>query len=190
MSELLDKKEKIKKLIEDYFVITTNVDDQFFKVGFDKDKIFAVQGSYRYIQCSKACHNKLYDATDMVNKMINNLDDDLRVPSELVPVCHRCGEKMEVNLRKDEYFVQDKRWYEQNDRYEEFLRNAQNKKVVLLEFGIGFNTPGIIRFPFEKLTAINENWTLVRFNKDYLQTFTDIEDKYIPVDEDIEEIIN
>ena len=69
---------------KEYFIITTNVDDQFYKSGFESDKIFRVQGSYRFIQCSKACHNKLYDATDMVRDMLNNIDANLEVSEDLV----------------------------------------------------------------------------------------------------------
>lgn len=100
---------KIFELVKDkeYFVITTNVDDQFYKSGFNPDKIFRVQGSYRYIQCSMTCHNKLYDDKEMVSKMLENINNELKVKSELVPVCPNCGETMELNLRKDAYFVQD-----------------------------------------------------------------------------------
>ena len=118
------------------------------------------------IQCKEACHDKLYDDKDMVDKMLENIDEDLKVPSELVPKCPRCGEDMEPNLRKDGYFVQDDLWYKQNQRYEEFIQKAKGKKVVLLEFGVGFNTPGIFRFSFEQMTSINENWTLIRFNQE------------------------
>lgn len=180
----------ILKLVKDkeYFIITTNVDDQFYKAGFDKERTFATQGSYRYIQCSQACHNKIYDATELVKEMIKKTVN-CKIPSELVPVCPVCGEKMETNLRKDAFFVQDDNWYKQSKRYERFIENAINKKVVLLEFGVGFNTPGIIRFPFEQMTYQNKNWNLVRFNKDDCNTFFDIENKTILVENDINEIV-
>lgn len=173
---------------KDYFVITTNVDDQFFKAGFDKEKVFATQGSYRYIQCSRACHNKIYNATEIVKEMIEKIQD-CKIPTELIPVCPVCGEKMDTNLRKDAYFVQDDNWYKQNAIYGEFLDKAKNKKVVLLEFGVGFNTPTIIRFPFEQMTYQNLNWNLVRFNKDNCMTFLDIQDRIIEVKDDINKIV-
>lgn len=178
------------KVIKDknYFIITTNVDEQFYKSEFDKEKIFAMQGSYRYIQCSNACHDKIYDATEMVKEMIEKTND-CRIPAEIVPVCPVCGEKMETNLRKDNFFVQDNNWYKQNKRYEEFLNNAKDKKLLLLELGVGFNTPGIIRFPFEQMVYQNDNWNLVRINKDNCMSFLDIEDKYIAIESDINEII-
>lgn len=169
---------------KEYFVLTTNVDDQFYKAGFDKDKVFATQGSYRYVQCKNACHNKIYDASDMVKEMIKNIKD-CRIPTKLVPKCPVCGGEMEVNLRKDAYFVQDDNWYKQDEKYGKFLKKAKDNKTVLLEFGVGFNTPGIIRFPFEQMTYQNQNWNLIRFNKDNCNVFLEIEDKIIEVKEDI-----
>lgn len=172
-----------------YFVITTNVDDQFYKAGFDKNRIFATQGSYAYIQCSCACHAKIYNATDMVKEMVENIKD-CKIPSELVPKCPVCGENMEVNLRKDAYFVQDDNWYRQDKRYGEFLDNTKDKKVLLLELGVGFNTPGIIRLPFEQMTYNNKEWNLVRINKDNTSTFFDIEDKIIKIKDDISAVFS
>lgn len=173
-----------------YFVITTNVDDQFEKAGFEKNKIFATQGSYSKLQCSKACHNKLYDNTELVNRMIEETDCNLKIPTNLVPICPVCKERMEVNLRKDAYFVQDENWYKQSKSYEYFVNNAKDKKVILLELGVGFNTPIIIRFPFEQMTMQNKNWNLVRINKDNVITWNDIEEKSILIQEDIANIIN
>lgn len=173
---------------KEYFVITTNVDDQFYKAGFDKEKVFATQGSYRYIQCKNACHNKLYDATNLFKEMLKETKD-CKIPTELVPKCPVCGEKMEVNLRVDANFVQDDNWYKQDKKYGEFLDKAKDRKTLLLEFGIGFNTPGIIRFPFEQMTYKNKNWYLVRFNKDNCDTFLNIENRTIKVYNDIKDVI-
>lgn len=183
--------ENIYKLVKNkpYFVITTNVDEQFEKAGFDKSKIFATQGSYSKLQCAKACHNKLYDNVELVEKMIEQTDSNLKIPSELVPICPVCEEKMEVNLRKDAYFVQDENWYKQNKAYENFVENIKDKKVVLLELGVGFNTPIIIRFPFEQMTMQNKNWNLVRINKDNIMTWININDKAILMQDDINNVI-
>ena len=169
-----------------YFVITTNVDDQFEKAGF----VFATQGSYSKLQCSEACHNKLYDDTELVNRMIEETDCNLKIPTNLVPICPVCKERMDVNLRKDAYFVQDENWYKQSKAYEDFVNNSKDKKVILLELGVGFNTPIIIRFPFEQMTMQNKNWNLVRINKDNVMTWNDIEEKSILIQEDIANIIN
>ncbi|MBR2289764.1 MAG: hypothetical protein IJ867_03990 [Clostridia bacterium] len=140
------------------------------------------------IQCRNACHDKLYDDKEMVDKMVANIDGDLKIPTSLVPKCPVCGENMEPNLRKDGNFVQDELWYQQNERYEDFLKNAKGKKLVMLEFGVGFNTPGIIRFPFEQMASINENWTLVRLNRDTKCMYGLNDKQFIPIHEDLNEI--
>lgn len=181
----------IYDLIKDknYFIITTNVDDQFYKYKYDPNKIFRVQGSYRLLQCSIPCHNKLYDADDITKKLVSNIDSNLCVPSNLIPKCPICGKEMEVNLRKDDKFVQDDLWYKQNDAYDKFLRDNKDKKVLLLEFGVGFNTPGIIRIPFEEMVSNNLNWKLIRFNKVY-KNFYDMGNRFMYVDEDIDKFFN
>ena len=205
--------EKIHELVKDrnYFVITTNVDDQFYKASFDSDRIFRMQGSYRYIQCQKACHDKLYDNTQLVKEMIDSIDDDLRIASELVPKCPVCGGPMDTNLRKDNYFVEDKYWHAQKDAYVNYLNSVKNENTLLLEFGVGFNTPSIIRFPFEEMAFNNDKWTLARINKDHLElmvklkynykllTVEDLDemglksiflDRYIPLNDDVELVID
>lgn len=205
--------EKIHELVKDknYFVITTNVDDQFYKASFDSDRIFRMQGSYRYIQCQKACHDKLYDNTQLVKEMIDSIDDDLRIASELVPKCPVCGGPMDTNLRKDNYFVEDEYWHAQKDAYVNYLNSVKNENTLLLEFGVGFNTPSIIRFPFEEMAFNNDKWTLARINKDHLElmvklkynykllTVEDLDemglksiflDRYIPLNDDVELVID
>lgn len=179
-AEPADLYKKLFELVKDknYFVITTNVDDQFTKSGFPSSKVFATQGSYSYFQCSKACHNKLYKNTQQVRTMVENIDENLRVPTELLPVCPECGEPLETNLRKDNFFVEDDYWHLQNKAYNDFIENAKGRKTLLLEFGIGFNTPVIIRFPFEAMTSQQPEWTLVRFNRDYLQVAINVNNSY------------
>ena len=150
---------------KEYFVLTTNVDHQFYKAGFDEKRIFATQGDYGKIQCQKACHSKTYDAKDLFRKM-DKARRDCLIPSELVPKCPVCGGNMAMNLRCDNYFVEDEAWHEAADRYAGFLEQHKDKKVVLLELGVGFNTPIIIRFPFEKMVRENSSYSLIRMNMD------------------------
>ena len=173
---------------KDYFVITTNVDGQFEKAGFEKERVFETQGDYAYLQCENAYHNKLYYNYDLVNEWLKNTKD-CKIPSNLVPKCPVCGGNMEMNLRKDANFVQDENWYKQDKRYGEFLNKSQDNNLLLLEIGVGFNTPGIIRFPFEQMVYNNINTNLVRINKDYAFTNKEIENKTILFDEDVNTII-
>lgn len=150
---------------KEYFVLTTNVDHQFYKAGFDAERIFATQGDYGNIQCQKACHPKVYDAEELFRKM-DAARKDCVIPSDLAPRCPVCGGKMEMNLRCDNYFVEDEQWHEAADRYAGFLECSKGKKVVLLELGVGFNTPIIIHFPFEKMMYENPSYRLIRLNMD------------------------
>lgn len=152
-----------------YFVITTNVDAQFRKAGFDPEKIFEVQGDYGLMQCEVGCHPKVYSDKETVEEILKH-SHDLTVDTKYVPVCPVCGGNMDVHVRKNQFFVQDENWDKAAERYEKFMvRYAENGKVVLLELGIGFNTPGIIRYPFEQITYNNPNATLIRLNSEYPQ---------------------
>lgn len=139
---------------KDYFVLTTNVDHQFQKAGFDKKRLFYTQGDYGLFQCSEPCHNKTYDNEELICRMYRE-QENMRIPSELIPKCPECGKPMTMNLRADDSFVQDKGWYEAAGRYEDFLRTRGNSRILFLELGVGYNTPGIIKYPFWRMTAKN-----------------------------------
>ena len=154
LESLLDKK---------IFVLSTNADAQFVKAGLSGEKIFCTQGDYFHIQCGRGCHNKTYNAVELFHQM-NQARRDCKIPSHMVPKCPVCGGPMDMNLRKDNFFVQDATWYEAEERFSDYLSEAINEKLVLLELGVGFNTPTIIRFPFEKLVREHENISLIRLN--------------------------
>ena len=141
---------------KDYFVLTTNVDHQFQLAGFDKKRLFYTQGDYGLWQCSKACHNKTYDNKETVYNMVSE-QKDMKIPTELIPKCPVCGAPMTMNLRCDNFFVQDKGWYAAAGRYEDFIRRHKNLHILFLELGVGANTPVIIKYPFWQMTAKNPN---------------------------------
>lgn len=165
--EALELYRILYELVKDkpYFVLTTNADHQFYKAGFGEEHIFATQGDYGYIQCMRGCHKKVYDDEKMMLQM-NQARKDCLVPSYMVPKCPVCGGPMNMNLRCDHYFVEDDAWHQAEENFGSFLEECENKKTVLLELGIGFNTPTIVRFPFEHLAAKKKNMTLIRLNRD------------------------
>ena len=139
---------------KDYFELTTNVDNQFQKAEFDKHRLFYTQGDYGLFQCSEPCCQKTYDNEDIIRKMYAE-QENMLIPTELVPRCPKCGRPMTMNLRADETFVQDEGWYRAAERYEEFLRRHENLHILFLELGVGYNTPAIIKYPFWQMTAKN-----------------------------------
>ena len=153
------------KLVQrkDYFVLTTNVDHCFQKAGFDKHRLFYTQGDYGLWQCSKPCHRKTYDNEAVVKKMTVQ-QKHMRVPSELIPRCPVCGAPMSMNLRADDTFVEDEGWYKAAERYQEFIRSHEGLHMVYLELGVGGDTPGIIKYPFWKMTYENPKAVYVCMN--------------------------
>lgn len=177
--ELLD-------LVKDknYFVLTTNVDHQFQKAGFDKKKLFYTQGDYGLWQCSRACHNKTYDNEDTVRKMIAE-QQDMKIPSKLIPRCPVCGAPMTMNLRCDDTFVQDEGWYAAQNRYADFVRQHEHGKVLYLELGVGNNTPVIIKYPFWQMTLQNPNAIYACINLENNLIISEIRNQAIMIKMDI-----
>ncbi len=182
---------ELLELVKDrnYFVITTNVDGQFVKAGFDLEKIFQVQGDYGQMQCAVACHSKVYSDKDTVEEILRH-SHDMTVDSKYVPVCPVCGGNMDVHVRKNQFFVQDKEWDEAARRYEDFMVNhADRGRVVLLELGVGYNTPTIIRYPFEQIAYRNPDATLIRLNSEYPHGPRETSSRTIAFTENMEEVV-
>lgn len=139
---------------KDYFVLTTNVDHCFQKAGFDKNRLFYTQGDYGLFQCSEPCCQETYDNRDWIERMVKE-QKDMRIPAELIPKCPICGKPLTMNLRADNRFVEDTGWHRAAERYSEFLRSHQNEPILFLELGVGYNTPGIIKYPFWQMTMQN-----------------------------------
>ena len=156
---------------KDYFVLTTNVDHQFQRAGFEKERLFYTQGDYGLWQCSGPCHQKTYDNEKIVRRMVKE-QNEMRVPTELIPRCPKCGRTMTMNLRCDDRFVQDEGWHQAAYRYKAFLRSHEGMRILFLELGVGGNTPGIIKYPFWKYTTENPRAAYVCIN---------YETAYIPV---------
>lgn len=173
---------------KNYFIITTNCDGQFYQAGFNSENVFATQGDYTKFQCDKPCSNTLYDNRKMVEKMVKE-QKSCRIPSELLPTCPLCGSKLVPHLRVDETFIENDEWYRSNKRYLDFIDRYKDKRITLLELGVGFNTPTIIRYPFEQLTTALENCILIRVNMDNIQQMYEINKSSILIDGDIESFI-
>ena len=181
---------KLFELVKDrnYFVITTNVDHQFQKVGFDKTRLFYTQGDYGLFQCSEPCHDAAYDNEKMVKDMIE-FQQDMRIPTELIPRCPKCGKPMSMNLRSDDTFVEDKGWHDAAMRYETFLGDNDGKHILFLELGVGMNTPGIIKYAFWKMTANNPKAVYACINYGQAYAPYKVADRTICIDGDIHDVL-
>lgn len=173
---------------KDYFVLTTNVDHQFQLAGFDKNRLFYTQGDYGLWQCSKACHNKTYDNEETVRRMAAE-QENLKIPSELIPKCPICEAPMTMNLRCDDSFVQDEGWYAAAHRYEDFIRRHKGLHILFLELGVGANTPVIIKYPFWQMTTQNSHAIYVCINYGEAIVPKEIEKQAICINSDISAVL-
>jgi NAD-dependent SIR2 family protein deacetylase len=172
---------------KDCFVLTTNVERQFTKAGFAEERFFGVQGDYGKNQCEQGCHDTLYDNEALVHDMVEKTVD-CKIPESMVPVCPVCGGRMAPNLRKDDNFIQGRLWYEADRRYGEFIRKIDAGSTVLLELGVGFSTPGIIRYPFERLCA-KLGTPIIRLNDRYPDGPTENRCRTVAFTEDMQKVI-
>lgn len=173
---------------KDYFVLTTNADHRFQLAGFDKKRLFYTQGDYGLWQCSEPCCNETFDNENAVRAMVKE-QRNMKIPDELIPRCPHCGKPMAMNLRCDDSFVQDEGWYTAAERYEEFIRRHRNLHILFLELGVGFNTPGIIKYPFMQMTAENPKAIYACINMNEAYAPGEISDRAICIDCDIGNVI-
>ena len=182
--------ESLLKLVadKDYFVITTNVDQCFQKAGFDKKRLFYTQGDYGLFQCSEPCCQETFENEAVVLEMLKQ-QKDMKIPTELLPVCPHCGKPLTMNLRSDDKFVEDEGWHRAAERYQNFLRTRADGKILFLELGVGYNTPVIIKYPFWQMTAKKPNATYACVNKGQAVCPPEIRHKSICLDVDISKIV-
>ena len=183
--------EDLLKLVQDkdYFVITTNVDHCFQKAGFDKKRLFYTQGDYGLFQCSEPCCQETFDNESVIREMVKR-QENMKVPTELLPVCPHCGKPLTMNLRSDNKFVEDEGWHRAAERYENFLRTREGGKILFLELGVGYNTPVIIKYPFWQMTAKNPNAIYACINHGQAMCPQEIERQAICIDADIDTVLH
>ena len=172
----------------DYFVITTNVDHCFQKAGFDKERLFYTQGDYGLFQCSTPCRQETFDNETVIRQMMER-QKEMRVPAELLPVCPHCGKPMTMNLRSDNRFAEDEGWHRAAGRYENFLQTRRGQRILFLELGVGYNTPGIIKYPFWHMTAENPQAVYACVNRGDAGAPCELRGRAVCLDADIAETL-
>lgn len=190
---------------KDYFVVTTNVDHQFQRAGFDKNRLFYTQGDYGLFQSLNPRNQNTYDNEEWVMKamkaqgFVKNEDGvfdlpdggrlSMRIPRGLIPRCPDDNSEVTMNLRADDSFVEDEGWHVASEIYYDFLSEHKHRKVLYLELGVGANTPVIIKYPFWQMVNDNKNARYACIN--YGEAFApkEIEDRSICIDGDIGEVI-
>ena len=170
------------------FIVTTNVDAQFELAGFPTERIFATQGDYCWFQPASGSPKTLVDNREWVFRVLPHIHE-CRIPTEMIPTMPD-GSPASLNLRIDDTFVEDFHWHQQARCYTDFVQRASQDNLLLLEFGIGYNTPGIIRLPFEQMAQRFPHTTLIRFNRDNPEPYIEDMPRFTAFTEDIATVIN
>lgn len=159
--------QKLLKLVthKNYFIITSNVDRLFHKNNFNEDRIYTPQGDTFLFQCKRPCSKKVWDGTEQIKEMVKHINPQTQylTNEELIPRCPRCGGAVYMNVRSGNFYI-EKHYEKDRDRLNKWINENSNKKLVILEIGVGYNTPGVIRYPFEKLYSKLDNVDFIRIN--------------------------
>lgn len=183
--ELLEKRnEQIEKKLElysnlaallkgkNYFVVSLCTDGLIRKCGLDEKRIVEPCGNYRYLQCSKKCTTDLYE------------------PEKMLRVCPNCGETLTFNqISANGAQYVEEGYLEQWKLYTKWLQGTVNRKVCMIELGVGMQFPSVIRFPFEKVAYFNQKASFFRVHSRLYQVTEEIKEKSYSIQATWEEFL-
>lgn len=140
---------------KDVHIRTSNADGLFLANGWDEERLSTPQGRYSVLQCLAKCRpDSTFDtpeyykaARPFLGTRTQRLTDPIKVPK-----CQNCGGEMMLCVRGGDWF-NDRPFREGEKRWRNFRHNllANGKQTVVLELGVGMNTPGALRWPNEDL---------------------------------------
>ncbi|MCC9856982.1 deacetylase SIR2, partial [Streptococcus agalactiae] len=164
-------------------------DNAFAVTDYNLEKVFHIQGEYGLWQCSQHCHQQTYRNDQAIRQMIAQ-QKDMKIPSNLIPKCPKCDQPFEINKRNEEKgMVEDADFHAQRQRYENFLSQHQNDKVLYLEIGVGHTTPQFIKHPFWRFVSLNENSLFVTLNHKHYRIPQKIRSRSVQLTQHIAELI-
>lgn len=172
---------------KNYYILTTNQDTQFDRV-FPEEKISAIQGDWRYFQCSRRCHDELYDSVETLHKLKDAIDSELKVPSDMIPHCPKCGAEMEPWVRSW-VFLEGKKYREEHSKLNAFLKKNMHKKILFLELGVERMTPMFIQEPFWNMTYAWPNAFYITINPKDAIVPEKLKQKGLAIHEDIARVL-
>ncbi|CAN0619068.1 Silent information regulator protein Sir2 [Burkholderia multivorans] len=135
------------------FVLTSNVDGQFQKAGFDPERIVEIHGSIHAMQCLETCSGHTWDAVPFAP------DVDARTCGLVgeLPACPHCGGLARPNI----LMFNDVEWIgTRYDAQDQALRDwlAGAGQVAVVEVGAGTAIP-TVRLIGERVAA-----SMIRIN--------------------------
>lgn len=172
---------------KNYFVVTSNGEDHFVPAGFERDKVFEIEGRFTQSRCQNGCGAAVYENRDEILKMAE-AEKDGYIPAELVPHCPNCGGPVTVNMADNDSFFRTEQFQRKMEDYQKFVRSCHGGKLVILELGVGWRNR-MIKEPFMRLAASEPEAVYITFNKGEIYIPSEIKEKSIGVDGDIAEVL-
>lgn len=170
-----------------HFVVTSNTDDHFAMAGFEQQNILELEGNMKDMQCANGCHNMTYSNREIVLCMMEH-ERGMKIPTTYLPKCPKCGGAMQIHVPVNHNFIQDSKFYQNYQRYQEFIKYVHGKKLLILEFGIGARNQ-MIKQPFMELAEKETSAFYITFNKGEIYIPVQLQDKAIRVDGDLSQIL-
>lgn len=163
----LAKAYKTLKMIVDgknYFIISMAMDDCVYQYGFKEERIVVPCGGFRRMQCDYNCNGQLTEVDDAVYKAIKSyFNREINLEQLHEPICERCGQKKRFNQLGVTKYAEEG-YLSQWGMYTKWLQGTVNKKLCVIELGVGMQFPTIIRWPFEKIIFYNQKSFLYRIH--------------------------
>lgn len=161
---------------KDYFIVTTNGECHFELAGLEPEKIYEMEGNWLTMQCTESCHDTIYPCFQTVEKLAE-VEKEGRIPSEMIPRCPKCGRTMKIHMEGTGFILDTNA----QRNYQAFLEKYRDKKLVILELGIGPHNQ-LIKEPLMRLVAQEPNATYVTINLGELYIPQKIQNKSFGID--------
>lgn len=162
---------------KNYFIISLCMDDYIYETGLDKNRIVAPCGGFRKMQCDNNCSHILSDIPqESYEAVLQYYRKELPIDALREPICSRCGSKIRFNQIGVTQYAEEgylERWSE----YTKWLQGTVNRRLCVLELGVGMEYPTVIRFPFEKIIFYNQKAFLYRVHPMLYQIGEEIGDR-------------
>lgn len=182
-AETVQAYRNLYELVKDknYFIVTTCIDGYIENAGFDLARVVEPCGNYDKLQCSEKCTNELWDSEIYVSKIKQKLEHLESLEGMEQPVCPHCGKPLAFNNIINENYVEEG-YLPQWEKYTKWLQGTVNKKLCILELGVGMHLPNVIRWPFEKVAFYNQKASFFRINEKLYQLTEEIGEKGISIE--------
>ena len=147
---------------KNYYVLTTNVDDVIFKSNIDTNRVVAPCGSINQFVC-KECNGDIENFEE-IDILYNQEHLKIREVNKMkVLKCPNCNKMMNPNIVAYDYY-DETGYLEKWERYTKWLQGTVNRKLCILELGVGLAYPTVIRWPNEKIVTYNNKAYMFRIH--------------------------